>query len=244
MSELYLSRLILNLRSRDVRRDLSDCQNLHRTILKAFPQQGGNGQGARAEFGVLFRTDVDRRSGLVTLLVQSQAAPDWAHLPPGYLADAGGADGANPACKPVGEVYESLQSGARLVFRLRANPTRKIETKSLADGTKQNGRRVELRTEGEQMAWLRRKAEGAGFRLLAVRLRGDVPRVRAAPEGKAMGWRGEGVEKRQRLTFASVLFEGELEIADAEKFRAAIAAGIGTGKAYGFGLLSLARAAG
>jgi CRISPR system Cascade subunit CasE len=236
---MYLSRLTLNPRSRDVRRDLSDCQNLHRMVLTAFPQQKDKAQGARAEFGVLFRTDIDRRSGLIILLVQSQFAPDWSRLPPGYLADV---EGENPACKPVGEVYQSLQGGSRLKFRLRANPTRKIETKSLPDGTKRNGRRVELHTEEEQIRWLRDKELRAGFKLLSVRLRSDVPSVQVRPEGKTFGWHGDGGEKRRRLTFASVLFEGELVIVDSEKFCAALAAGIGTGKAYGFGLLSLARA--
>jgi CRISPR system Cascade subunit CasE len=42
------------------------------------------------------------------------------------------------------------------------------------------------------------------------------------------------------MTFGSVLFEGRLAITDTEQFRATLAAGIGSGKAYGFGLLSVA----
>jgi CRISPR system Cascade subunit CasE len=38
-----------------------------------------------------------------------------------------------------------------------------------------------------------------------------------------------------------VQFEGDLEVTDAAAFRAALAQGIGSGKAYGFGLLSIAR---
>ena len=45
-----------------------------------------------------------------------------------------------------------------------------------------------------------------------------------------------------RLTFASVLFEGVLEVTDAERFRQALEQGIGSAKAYGFGLLSIAPA--
>ncbi|MBX5446264.1 type I-E CRISPR-associated protein Cas6/Cse3/CasE, partial [Sphaerobacter sp.] len=33
---MYLSRLILNPRSRDVRRDLADCQQLHRSVMSGF----------------------------------------------------------------------------------------------------------------------------------------------------------------------------------------------------------------
>ena len=49
-------------------------------------------------------------------------------------------------------------------------------------------------------------------------------------------------ERTSRLTFASVLFDGELVVTDAELFRTALASGVGTSKAYGFGLLSIARA--
>jgi CRISPR system Cascade subunit CasE len=44
------------------------------------------------------------------------------------------------------------------------------------------------------------------------------------------------------MTFGDVVFEGRLRVGDAEAFRRALAVGIGSGKAYGFGLLSVARA--
>ncbi len=45
-----------------------------------------------------------------------------------------------------------------------------------------------------------------------------------------------------RLTFASVLFDGDLVVLDKMLFLEALSGGIGTGKAYGFGLLSIAPA--
>jgi len=42
------------------------------------------------------------------------------------------------------------------------------------------------------------------------------------------------------MTFGAATFEGILEVTDAEKFRQSLKQGIGTGKAYGFGLLSVA----
>jgi CRISPR system Cascade subunit CasE len=41
-----------------------------------------------------------------------------------------------------------------------------------------------------------------------------------------------------------VLYEGELEVTDTAAFRQALEKGIGSGKAYGFGLLSVAPASG
>ena len=52
----------------------------------------------------------------------------------------------------------------------------------------------------------------------------------------------DGADSQMAMTFGSVLFDGELEVNDANAFRAALRSGIGSGKAYGFGLLSIARA--
>jgi CRISPR system Cascade subunit CasE len=229
---MILSRLVLNQRSREVIRDLADCQQLHRTILSAFPQASSP---ARAEFGVLFRVDYPR-SGAPTLLVQSRRHPDWARLPPSYLA-------VTPEAKDVSGAYQSIVAGDTLRFRLRANPTRRIDTKSGPDGARRNGRRVELRTEEQKLQWLRRKGAAHGFEVISVRTADSVPNVRVNDEGKLRGYRSNpSVPARQALTLASVLFEGVLRVADAEALRHALIEGIGPGKAYGFGLLSVASA--
>jgi CRISPR system Cascade subunit CasE len=237
---MYLSRLILNLRSRAVRHDLADCQALHRTIMATFPDLPEQ-DGARARLGVLFRLDVHPRTGVPTVLVQSTKRPDWSRLPSEYLDPA--ADPTNPACKPVDEPLASIGSGTELVFRLRANPTRRIARESGPNAARWIGKRVELRDETSRVEWLRRKGEQGGFELLAVRQHSGVapviPDVRTAQESKLTGRRStSGVG--QRLTFGSVLFDGRLRVTDPARFRESLASGIGSGKAYGFGLLSIA----
>jgi CRISPR system Cascade subunit CasE len=242
---IYLSRLILNPRSREVQRDVADCHALHRTVLSAFPRAPADTEGARAHFGVLFRLDAPERGhGAPTLLVQSEALPDWSHLPPSYLLRTGN-DPPNPACKRVDDRYALLGVGTVLRFRLRANPTRKVDTRSGPDGARRNGRRVELRDEAEQLAWLQRKAEAGGFRLLSVRGRPDVPALQASTVSKIVGTRPDpassSTRAAARLTFGSVIFDGLLVVTDSPRFQEALARGIGPGKAYGFGLLSIAR---
>ncbi len=225
---MFLSKLILNIRDRAARRDLADCHNMHRTIMSAFPQ--ANGAAARDEFGVLFRVEIGR-DGKVVLLVQSQIEPDWSRLPKDYLLKVDG----NPACKPVSNHYVGLVNGQRLRFRLLANPTKRVSVRNTEQDERWRGKRIELRREEDQIAWLRRKGEAAGFRLLATRINCDVPNVQTAPRPKTSGWR-----EKNRLSFGSALFNGELEITDAAAFRLALSDGIGSGKAYGFGLLSIA----
>ncbi len=235
---MYLSRLILNPRSRAVRNDLGDCRSLHRTILSAFPQAIKDQCGARSEFGLLFRADTEPRSGKVTLLVQSQAEPDWSRLPKDYLLDAFD-ELDNPAVKQVDKSYDALGEGARLRFMLRANPTKRLPLLIENRAGKERGKRVEIFREEEQLDWLRRKGEQHGFRLLAARVNPNVLNARANPEGKVIGWRGRS---EPPMKFGSALFEGELEITNADDFKATLKNGIGSGKAYGFGLLSVAPA--
>jgi CRISPR system Cascade subunit CasE len=240
---MYLSRLILNPRSRAVRGDLANCQVLHRTVMSAFPDLPD--AEARARLGVLYRLDADPRTGRITLLVQSREAPDWSRLAPDYLLETGG-EPPNPACKPLADSYEAIQMGQSLRFRLRANPTRRLARVGPGDRGRV-GQRVDLRSEEDQIVWLRRKGEQGGFEVLDVKT--DRPtvdglataNVRTVDEPKVVGRRRTAeAAGGSALTFGSVLFDGLLRVADAERFRLTLHQGIGSGKAYGFGLLSIA----
>ena len=234
---LFLSRLQLNPRSRDVRRDLTNCQDLHRTLLAAFPP--ARTETARAEFGVLYRVEIQPRTGAVTVLVQSEQAPDWAKLPGDYLFVAAEVTNA------IGDAYQSLQAGQRLRFRLRANPTKCVARQHRPAEAQREGKRVELRQEADQLAWLARKAQDGGFQLAALRLVPDVANTQVREVSKVYGWRADSHDnggQRKKLTLAAAVFEGELVISDVGQFLATLRQGIGRGKAYGFGLLSIARA--
>jgi CRISPR system Cascade subunit CasE len=239
--QLYLAQLNLNPRTREVRRDLADCQQMHRTLLAAFPEKTQTEAGARQEFGVLYRVEIHQRTGVVSVLVQSAFQPDWSKLPPGYLLTT------PDEPKEIGSVYQSLQAGQRLRFRLRANPTKCVARQHRPADAQRDGKRVELRNQADQLAWLRRKAAEGGFDLVQINLAPDnesvvnVAQAQVREVGKAFGWREDGGQRR-KLTLALAMFEGELVIGDTAKFYQVLRQGIGRGKAYGCGLLSLARA--
>ncbi len=230
---MYLSRLVLDPRSRQAGRDLGNVYQMHRTIMSAFPQVKERG-GARADLAVLHRLDIDQRGANVALLVQSGEEPDWSCLPEGYLFDPGSA-GQNPATKSISDALVALRKGQVLRFRLRANPTKKVDTKSSPDGQRRNGRRVDLRTEPQQMEWLSRRADDSGFRLVPVGPGSDARAVRVGTSEKLRGRTASRL-----VTLAGVLFEGLLEVTDPDNLRLAIREGIGPGKAFGCGLLSVA----
>jgi CRISPR system Cascade subunit CasE len=213
---MYLTRLFLNLRSRQVQRDLANRYELHRTLLRGFPPTLPAGER------VLYRVEEDARAGSVIVLLQSLNPPDWRALPEPYLLQ--------PAeVKPFSVV---VSAGQMLRFRLLANPTRRIKTSPTAEGEEPSSKRVGLLKEEQQYQWLSRKAEAYGFQLISVR---------SAKQPDVIGWQGKGKDSRQ-LTFQSVLFDGVLQVMEPDLFMQALKNGVGPAKGFGFGLLSLAKA--
>lgn len=231
MSALYLSRLTLNPLRGDVQRDLANCHAMHQRILSAF-HNCPDVEQARKSFGVLYRIEQSRGndSGAIVVLTQSQSAPDWSRLPSNYLAHA--------VVKNVAASYDAIGSGAILIFRLRANPTRRISRGNRQQAERWLGKRVELRREEDQIAWLQRKGDAAGFQVVTVRTKANVADARVAARSVMTGFRPQ----TGKMTFGDILFEGRLRVTDAIAFNRTLADGIGSGKAYGFGLLSVALA--
>src|SRR5438874_2419579 len=117
---IYLSRLFLDNRYRQVRHALGDCHQMHRVILRAFGT-APNGTSARAHFTVLFRAEpVGNAPGLTRLLVQSTAEPEWSYMSKGYLGESP-VDATNPSIRVLDAEYKRITSDIQLVFRLRAN---------------------------------------------------------------------------------------------------------------------------
>lgn len=224
---MFLARLKLNPRSYFARRDWADCQQLHRTLMSCFAEM--EVLAARAELQVLFRREMSSRGEPVVLL-QSAAAPVLDKLPDHYLLAGEG------TARSLGPLFQRIQSGARFRFRLTANPSRKVETGR--DSNKPNGRRVALRGDAA-VEWMQRKGEQHGFELLTVTTFPDVPQVIASPTLKLTGFKRDGV-REHRLNVEAVTFDGALSVDDVDLMQAALRCGIGPGKAYGCGLLSLA----
>ncbi len=214
---MYLSRLILNPRSRRVQRELARPYEMHRSVMRAFPDNLQPG-----EERVLWRVDEHPNLGL-TLLVQSHDAPDWSWVAAEDRLTA--LEEPNPAMKQFDVTPTAGQSFA---FRLRANPTKRM-ARGAAEGA---GKRVGFYKEEEQLAWLTRKGEQHGFR---------VSRVQISPDEKL---KQDAAIRRDdtthKLELLSVQFDGVLVVTDPARLVQAIEGGIGSGKGFGCGLLSLA----
>lgn len=219
---MYLSKLELNLRSREARRDLNLPYELHRTLANVFVTP--EGQDYRATHGVLFR--IESTVGFGTqpvVLVQSATVPNWNQLPSDYTRQS-------VPCKPY---VPTLAASQVLGFRLVANPTKKVAR----EGRRQ-GNRVPLLNAGGDgeitpaQQWLRRKAALCGFELLHV----------LAEDFRQTSTRHSGTSEqhaKQQLPLYGVRFDGLLRVNDPRLLDEAVRHGVGPAKAFGFGLLSL-----
>lgn len=226
MNDLFLSRLTLNPLNCHVARDVTDCCLIHKRILQAFPDDPAI-SAARDQFGVLFRVEPQPQG--VHILVQSHHRPDWGKLPPHYLTSV--------QTKAIGEIFAQLTTDGRYRFRLLANPTKRISTKNTAANVNLQGKRIALIHEDEQLAWLRKKGDVGGFRLTHLTRSPGVPETQTRTAALLTGRYQSG----KNVTIKTVLFEGILHITNGESFQEMLRHGIGSGKAYGCGLVSIAR---
>lgn len=251
-SPLYLSRLILDLNCRQVRSELAQPYEMHRTLMHAFDGYPiCYGERPREKFNVLFRADVDNQNSRAVVYVQSVVEPDWSYLDKckNYLLSEEGI--SNPAYKNVAVSYLGLRKGQTVAFSLRANPTKRIAKPSKGDNILK-GKRVALLRAEEKVDWLVRKGDErengcpGGFEIRAKEIQGQndeirqIVHVNTTPEGKQTGYKKDETGEH-RMTHLTVRFDGLLRITDPDAFRETLIRGIGPAKAFGCGLMLVKR---
>lgn len=207
--------------------------------------------------GFLFRIDypVDHSRGVRRPLIIVQSAgnepPDW------YYAFGLNEDAVDDGGRPIGNagfllaappqtrrITMSLENddvfvigspkenhriapGDLVRFRLRANPTRKVQ-----DGSPNGSRKRICPTLVDHADWLKGKLGDAA----------DSPVcLENFVTGWAYGWRSKHEpQPSQRMQWWSVLFEGSFRVGNLKVLKQLLECGIGPAKAFGFGLLSIA----
>jgi CRISPR system Cascade subunit CasE len=162
------------------------------------------------------------------LLLLSPGRPDFTPI----IENFGYAEGRGES-KDYSFLLDRLQRGQVWRFRLRANPVRYSAKDK--DEPSDRGKVFAHVTSEQQRQWLLERAENSGFLLAA-----DAFEV-VHTEWKS--FRKTPASKHEvKLRVAT--FEGVLTISDLELFKQALLSGIGRAKAYGCGLLTIARAEG
>lgn len=226
---MYLTRMPLNVARGETRRLVSSPYRMHAAVEAAFPPGAVRSDG---EGRILWRLDqrVDEPQGLWLYLASPQK-PDLTHLveQAGWPLHEG-----LWVTKDYAPLLERLENGQRWEFRLKANPVRKVR--------EDKGRRPRPGVEGtiqahvtvdQQIDWLLSRAADHGFAVPC----GDAgePMVVVSQRNRETFRRGN-----DEVTLSTALFDGVLEVIDADLVRTALCQGIGRAKGFGCGLLTLA----
>jgi CRISPR system Cascade subunit CasE len=209
---MYLSQILLDPASHQVQSELSNRYELHRTLTAQFPSNQPK------EINLLYRVEIPERQVYqpIPLLVQTTIEPNWSGL------SRSGLVAGLPQVKTFSPAFPN---GANYYFRLLANPTMR---KKQPDN---KSKRVGLYSTEAQTEWFKRKAQQGGFTVDCLNL---------SDHGLV-----ESIKKKNKQTHhikhLAIQFDGLLCVTDPQLFQKTLLKGIGSAKAFGFGLLSLAK---
>ena len=224
---MFLTKIDLAPERRLARKYLGSPQAMHAVVMSVTGGHDGNGPGR-----VLWRVD---RGVTTALYVLSPLEPDCSQL----VAEAGTAC-TQARTLDYSPFLASLDTGQLWAFRLAANPSY-----SASRGPGVRGQRYGHVTVEQQRQWFIDRVPRFGFELLPVDYADgegtDEAVLVAYRERPVFNRRRPGGEGCDRVTINRTVYEGVLRVTDPEPLRRALIAGIGRSKAYGCGLMTLAR---
>jgi len=212
---MFLSKVVADRKRWDVVHDLEDRDRLHKRTMKWFmPELPGDGlENLRQRLGILFRLEQD------VILLQSRVAPNGRQMV-GY---------SFAGTKNIERNYQAIKPGDVFRFRLDANTSLRVQE---GDGelwvpgeggieTKTRTKRVGCGSFPARAKWLEQMARKWCFQpekyfmdsLSPLRIHGGAMEV--------------------------TRFEGELRVLDRTMFLRCLQEGVGQGKSYGLGMLSI-----
>ncbi|MCA0437747.1 MAG: type I-E CRISPR-associated protein Cas6/Cse3/CasE [Austwickia sp.] len=217
---MFLTRFQINTTRRGARFLLASQQRMHAAVLAGFPSGDDRGR-------TLWR--VDQGSPRTDLFIVSPDRPDLTHL----VEQAGWPTTATWDTADYQPLLDRLEQGQRWAFRLTANPVR-----SLPAGPGQRGQVKAHVSVAQQQDWLMRRAERCGFTIPDGPHGG--PQV-VVKERRTARFQRSHAERGREVTVVMATYDGVLEVTDPAALRAVLTGGVGRAKAYGCGLLTLAR---
>jgi CRISPR system Cascade subunit CasE len=237
----YLSRVWLNPLRKNAQQFLRNPEKVHAAVLGGLARQP-------VDERVLWRLDPDPVSEhrRLELLILTESRPSWEHI----VEQAGwpNADQPQALTRPYEPLLDQVMRGRRFALRLKANPASTTkhpdapspqQKQHLADQARPRGVRVPHRTAAHQLDWFTTRVTRWGFTVVT----GDagLPALRlTARDRLSFHKRRADGQTTAPVVLQTATFEGIVEIADPETARRSLLGGVGAGKAYGLGLITLA----
>ena len=255
---MYFTRFPINLTRRETHRVLSSPYRLHAAIAGSFPPRVSTVQ-AQEEGRTLWRVD-KRPDGGAYLYIVSPIRPSLVGL-----NEQIGFPDLEPSwqTRDYDPFLAHLATGQRYAFRLVANPVVSRSSRGgKPDATNKQGNRIRLPhlTILQQEAWLVGKSAYNGTDIEVPELFLQQGSTRDSRNGFEVLQDARGIPRlivsntrelsfhkesqKQPITLAMAQYDGILKVTDIAALRHALINGIGHGKGFGCGLLTLATGGG
>lgn len=212
---MFLSRIPLDRYNRNTLRALSSPSIFHGAVESSF-----TGDRKRN----LWR--IDCLDNQIYMLLLSDCEPELS-----AFCSQFGQENLSFETKSYDGLLDRIKTGDKWRFRLTANPTKSVSNQK----NEKRGKVVAHVTTDFQKKWLVEKSERNGFSVTEKSF--DIVQSRRISFYKKEKNQDKIVNRK--VLFISVTYEGVLEITDADLFKNALINGIGRGKAYGMGLLTV-----
>lgn len=225
----WLTKITPNLSSRQSRTAFANAGTVHRLLIDLAAQELGPTpvEAPRQQVGLLFR--LEETHGGPVLLVQSHHRLDLekleARLGPGF---------GQTAQRDLTPFLDKLVKGQELRYRLAAAPSKRLGKSD--KNAERLGKPAETKARAytrplfgaDADQWWRERADRHGLDLHEVAVSGAAPALDPGRGG------------RRNVRHHVSRFDGHATITDPEALRQAVLEGVGRGKSFGCGLLSLA----
>lgn len=162
---------------------------------------------------------IDQLNEQLYVMILSETEPDFSS----FCAQFSRSD-SSWETKSYNGLLDRIKNGDKWRFRITANPTKSVPDRK--DGNR--GKVYAHITKDHQKKWIMDRSEKNGFLLTDDSY--DVVQEK---------WFRFYKRESRTISLLAVTYEGILEVTDTELFRNALISGIGRGKAYGMGLITV-----
>lgn len=207
---MYLTKFNIEINDTRAIKILTNVNEMHKLVMKGFPNV--ESADARKSLHVLYEVNMTKKN--VSIIVQSDMLPDYTF------------DGAenlikNVEQKDLSPVLNKIENEKVLRLEVISEPYKKVKNLN-----SKNSRRHVLTNFYEKMEWFKRKLEDKGCRIIKADVKDDQLLV-------------SGNKNGHKISYHPSKYTCLVKVTDEDAFKEMLQNGIGSGKAYGMGMVKV-----
>lgn len=207
---MYLTKVILNLKSRRVLNALANANEMHKLVMSLF--EDIDSKTPRKDMGILYLMDI--KGNDVSLLIQSNIIPNGEKLLNGSVINS-------IQIKDIENLFNSIKNGDILYLEVLSEPYKKVE-----NNNSKNSRRKALVNSTEKAEWFERKIKDHGCYVTENVVISNADTI-------------YGKKGNSNFVYRPSIYRCCIKVTDINQLIELLKRGLGSGKAYGMGMFKI-----